>query len=805
MTHHSPTAATPSTATADTAITWETDPTKIPDHDYVTVKDGHLDLHGSRVRFWGHIGHFPNPNLTNRTPQIARKDLELSIQRMKDLGFNLHRLWHQPEHDFVKGDNSRDDLRAYGIYLLKKHGIRIWYGGLNDLGLIDAEKDVSIINDPASAQGWIPAIKAMARPSWQWEGDETGLRSCIPAKWDPRLRALALKRMKRLATVMNPYTGLRYCDDPNFAIWELSNEEWWMPKMTSGQWMKLPKFFQTQLISLWNEHLLAKYKTDANLRNAWGFLFDGESLVSKTVMLAPTAQPAKPAVLNDPNPHAQEALSGGIELIGRDQTTQARAADVIAFFMDMLIRTKDEEAKLIKSLGKSPRLAPMCWDTGTGWHIQCQYLHQQADAVTHCTYINGKHHDPTHKRFPFFSPLEEQPHMCYDKPWVEHNRSPGKPYFVYEIQIKTSTKYRAEFPYEVAALGAIQDWDVVNWHTFGPGTDSTSDKPNTRALETGTSMDLHYGGDEVQLSAMKNASTIFRSFLLEPAGEPTYFVFGHKMLHHRDSMDYSGSYGDIGPSFLPTTYRHGMRLVIDPTLETNPGHPLFERKRAEQFGPASDKAKTARQLDEVHQAFVRQGYMTIGEVLKPRVFESCPIKPTDQIAYDWQRGNLTLDAPGVAAFTGFYGALLDPEAGVSFNNAKARLHTVSVVNPPGLAYPVTPDERYIGFSMTSTDGKSLDTCSEALVSLVSTSFNTGFELDTTSPIQEFHGAQVSSCGSLPVLVARVSATIECKSINGMIYTMFDWEMNAIAKGKVAGGKLDVPAELPVFFIRLTRL
>lgn len=781
-------------------IGWQTDPARIPDSAYVKVKHGHLHQNGKRVRFWGHIGHFPNPTLRGgRSAEAARRDLEIMAGRMNDLGFNMHRLWHDPKTSFEKGDDSRSDLQAYGVYLLKKHNIKIWYSGLNYLDPVDPEKGVDVVNDPETAASWKEAVRSMAENDGRLD-----ISNNLAAQWDPRLRKLTLQRMKERATTLNPYTGLRYCDDPNVAVWELSNEEWWMPKMTAGQWMNLPDFFQTSLIGQWHDWLEDRYESDDELKEAWGFLFPGESLSERSVMLAPAAQPTEASTLNDPNPHAEASLTEGVGLVGRENVTEARSSDVIMFFMDLVLEAKAEQASMLKSLGKSARFAPLVWDTGTGWQIQCQYLHQHADAVTHCTYISNMHYDPKHKRFPFFSGLEEQPHLCWDVPWVEHNRAPGKPFFVYETQVSSRTKYRAEYPYQIAALGSIQDWDIVCWHSYGPGPDSTKENPNTRALEVGHSLDLHYGADEVELSAMRNAGAIFRNFLLKPAEDPTWFVFGSKMLYHSDSMDYSGSYGEIGRTFLPTTYRHGMRLLIDPSLDENPDHPVFERKRAERFGQPEDDAERAQQLEQVHEAFLRDGYMTIGPIVKPRIFESSPIIPTDEIAYDWHRGNLKLDSPAAAAFVGFYGVLRDPAEGVDFQAADVTLRNVTVVNPEGMAYPVTPEERYIAFSLTSADGKPLTDCGEAWLSLVSTSFNTGFSLDIKPSLPEYHGAMAADGGSLPVLVARVAGTVESAAVNGMNYTMYDWEMNVIEEGQISGGKFEVPAEKPVFFIRLQR-
>ncbi|NBC11328.1 MAG: hypothetical protein GVY24_06265 [Planctomycetes bacterium] len=757
-----------------------------PDSAYVQVEGDHLTLDGERIRFWGHIGHFPNPKMDNPDP---RGDQELMVQRMKDLGFNMHRLWHTPEGEFAKGDDSRDDLKEYGIALLIRNDVKIWFSAM-DGGAIPPDElaqAAKSAGDPETADAWIEAARSMAREHWSWQGERVSVGKFNLARhWDPRFGQLMIDHMIEAATHRNQYTGRRYCDEPGIAVWELTNEEWWVPRMTAGEWQQLPDYFQDQLIARWHDFLGAKYGSEEALDNAWKGLLPGESLDEGTILLAPMRNRAEPAKLNDSNPHAIAAMTGVQGEFGREDFVAQRGADVIEFFTDLLIRSKRKQAEVLKSLGKSTRLSPLLWDTGIGSNIQCTYLHQQADAITQCTYINGKHHDRTHPRFPFNSGLEEMPKVCWDLPWVEHNRIKGKPFFVYETQIKNSTKYRAEFPMRMAALGAIQDWDIICWHSYGPGHDSSADQPFDGLLEVGHSLDLHYGRDEVQLSAMKAAAQVFKHGLLEPAGEPTHLVFGGKLLYDPESMDYPGSWGRAAKLLLPTVYRHGLTIEIRPDLDDQPDHPYFEGD-AEKFNK-----------------FKQTGLLIKGPTLQRGVFETSPIRPTDQIAFDWRRGNLTMDAPGVAMFTGFYGELQNPGQGVKFEHADAKFSDVRVVNPPDMPYPVTEDERYVAIALTSADGKPLAECERALVSAVSTSFNKGFQLDTDQELSEFFGAGTRTAGELPVQVARVGCTIECPAIEGMNYTLRDYHMNAIGQGTVRDGKLTVPADKPVFVVELTR-
>jgi hypothetical protein len=198
-----------------------------------------------------------------------------------------------------------------------------------------------------------------------------------------------------------------------------------------------------------------------------------------------------------------------------------------------------------------------------------------------------------------------------------------------------------------------------------------------------------------------------------------------------------------------------------------------------------------------------------GPIIKNRgVYEACPIEPTGEISHDWQKGHLIFDSPGTVMYTGFlaqYGG--DPE----FSNG-IRLSDVIIHNPEGIAYPVKDDEKYIEFCIASADGKDLAHTEKAYLSLVSTSFNSGFSIDEKAhasrpytPTREW-GWDLDNLilGTPPVLVARVGATVHGEVLDGMKYRMVDWNFREIRKGIIRNGMLEIPADLPVFLVELTR-
>ena len=553
-----------------------------------------------------------------------------------------------------------------------------------------------------------------------------------------------------------------------------------------GQWQKLPPFFRNQLIARWNQFLKAKYADNAALAAAWEKLLPGESLEKGSILLLPMADKSRAgAALNDASAVARDAMQQVDQEYSRSDFAVRRGNDVLEFFISLQVAHKQREAAAIKALGRSTQLSPMVYDTGIGYEIQSQFLHQNADAVAHDAYTNGwgpslegemKKVDPAstpHQQALAMQDAErisansgrwvnwllKPPGLHQGVPWLEHNRVEGKPYLAYETQIQQPAKYRADYPLRIAALASIQDWDWICWHYFqAPGM--AGEKPFEQALDVTTGghpQGYHYTFDEVQNSSMVVASEIFRNGLLKAAASPTTFIFGRKSLYDPASMDYAGSYGMSGLDMNYTTYQYGVRIKIDPTREDD-----------QVIGPVVTFADR-----NTHN----------------------PYTPTDQIVYDWKRGFLSFDAPGAMAFTGL---LANYGNEVTFKNGLV-LRDVQIHNAPGMYDPVRDDEKYIAFSVASNDGKPLSETKGATLSLVSTSFNTGFKLLGPDGKQG-----LSVAGKLPVLTARVAATVQSPALQGMKYTLRDWNMKDIGNGTIDDGTLAIPNDRPVFIVELTR-
>ncbi len=761
-----------------------------PDSAYVQVRDGHLSLNGVRQRYWGWIGHFwlegdlntkfaPKPD---DTPEVRRAKYtkmcevyDALAQRIADTGFNLVRYWPIVSPDWSAewkpGDMSNSDQLGFMLAALEKRGIKVWSTSFGSAGDITPD-DVGIIESPDAA-AWRTAM-----------AEQVGDKRSLPLPWvpqigwDERCQAKLKANMVAVAGWRNHYQGdIRLGDNPQVVVWELTNEEWYFAHLTRGDWQGLPKYFRDSLIKRWNDFLVAQYKDEAGLKAAWGALLPGESLAAGTVLLAPLASGSSGKAVNDANPAALAALSAAKQALNRDDFSRVRASDVIHFFSDVHVHYKVAMKDHAKTLGKSLKLSPMLLDTGDGFRTQAVWLHQHGDASSMCSYLWQTAWDRDQKRFPFLSGLDEPPRTAMGIPWAETARVPGMPFFVYEFQQNNPDKYRAEVPYRIAAIGAVQDWDIINFHLFGRPNDPAEATPYSKRLNyshagNGGSIEgVHYKNDEVYTAALKGAGLLWRSGALKSAPKPTVMTFGSRTLYAPEGADYGKSFGELGHQIISTANRFGLHMLVDP-----------------------------KQKDDT----------VVGPVVDPFLQQANPLRPTDQIAYDWHKGHLQIDTPVAATYTGFFaqhGGAVTFKSGVT-------LDKIVIVNDAGISYPMSDAEQYVSFALVAKDSKPLAESKAIYCTLVSTSFNNGFKLNDDNVARgdlgytgkPYQGMELGDkTPGPPVLYARAGGVVTAKAIAGMAYKAVDWHFKTVLEGKVgADGVLTIPANKPIFSIELSR-
>jgi hypothetical protein len=722
--------------------------------DYVTIKDGHLNYQGKRLRIWSSMGNFIAADYAH---------IDAEVRRFADLGFNGYRTstWWDIDIDkwtYKKGDKSLPDLRDYLLASLRKQGIWVWSDMLNS-ALVRPEH-VDLVNDPATRAEWLKAL-----------GDKP-LNRWYAVVWDKRAEGGYIREIKKMLNHVNQHTGLRWADDPMFFVWEMENEQWWLQRILNyADHLSMPKFFQDELVRLWNEWLKKRYGTTERLHDAWiGSLLPGESLEKSTVQLLP---------LNCPTGGAAEALGidaknfKGLKFTFHD-FSKRRGGDVIEFLADLLLAHKKRVYAAMRSAGKPGigiSVVPIVFDTGYSFSPASIYVNGFGDALCVGTFITQITLDPKHPRYPFKSILEESPSLSYGDPWVEQNRLVDKPTFIYENNIFRPDKYRCEYPYLLVALGAIQDWDVVDFAYYGhPVADIlTSTQPFNKPLfpDNGSYWQgITFKTDEAMVSAMRVAGELFKNFALQPPKQPTVITVGRDVLWDMDYFEW----GDISKIFAPTVYRYGLRLKFDPML--------------------SDKV------------------IVSGPLVHGREFLPPQVEPTDQIHLNWQKGILRIDSPQAKAAAGFL-----PDR-VSFKDG-IEIYDFNIHIPKDLPYYKPNEDRYVCFGLTSTDGQELAKSKKIIMSAMCGSFNTGMKMDLVNwpkgnqydRMQDFVECpkMCAQYGTLPVLMARVGFTLKAPVLSGHRYTLKDWHLKPLGAGTIGSdGLLTIRNSQPVFLVEFEK-
>jgi len=226
-------------------------------------QDGHLYAGDKRIRFLG-------VDITGSACFPEQFQARAIAKRMAKYGINIvrfHLMDMQSQSYIFKPGSTRDldpdslDRLDYFFAQLKQNGI---YADLNLL----CGRDFS------TSDG-LPAD--IGNLSWK--------QKQVPCFFYEPLIDLQKEYAQKLYNRKNPYTGLNYTEDPAVAIVEIINENGLLQGWLTGTLDKVTGEMLENLQKKWNDFLLAKYKTNAALKQAWGIDFTkgGQSLDDKTM------------------------------------------------------------------------------------------------------------------------------------------------------------------------------------------------------------------------------------------------------------------------------------------------------------------------------------------------------------------------------------------------------------------------------------------------------------------------------------------------------------------------------------------
>lgn len=452
-------------------------------HGFIQVANGHLATgDGQRIRLWG-------VNITDWSPgsrQVpSKEDAALWAATLARFGVNCVRfqfldletprgLIASGRNDTRSLDEQQLDREDFFIAQLEKRGIYIDFNLLvgRPFKAGDGVEDASLLRQGAKG---------------------TSL-------FDHRLIELQKEYAQQLLTHRNPYSGVKYTEDPAVALVEINNEN----ALNIGYRAPSP-FYGQELTEMYNKWLAA-HRTPAQmaaLRNLSGV--KGDQAPIPLMAWRGQAATAPPDRF-----YAEAAFYNGTQ---RD------------YFSDMenyLKHTLGLRSLVIATADHS--------HSGSGYPILLATM--QSDVIDGHTYWE---HPEMYVRK---SPMVNDP-LNSTVVELSHSAIAGKPYTVSEVNNPFPNDFDSEGIPILAAYGAFQDWDAILWYTFEPKIDPAG-KPYVgdpfdisldpvRMPELAAGALMFIRGDIAKAKSVEERSytedQVFDSMLL-PSAERPYFTPG---------------------------------------------------------------------------------------------------------------------------------------------------------------------------------------------------------------------------------------------------------------------------------------
>ncbi|MCC7349815.1 MAG: beta-galactosidase [Phycisphaerales bacterium] len=489
---------------------------------FVGIKEGHLWHDGKRLRLWG-----INAVSELDRDTFTKADQDQVLDRMKAVGFNairphLYDIYMIPKGDagvgistYTKGDDSYLDGLDYFFAGAAKRGLLLY--------MTFDRRRVAITPEACDL---VPGGTPEEAAEWKKTVAELNAENPHPSAWieqvwplDDRMERIFTLWVKNQLSHVNQYTGKSYAEDPNIAMWEISNETSYMAVALDGTSAAYRGYFGKQTQKRWNRFLKDYYKTDARLKAAWGSLEDGESLEQGTIKLSPVPIPA----------YDQLAYEQG-------KYPTRRVRDLTTFFVNQYIEANNRILAVIRDSapkGVGANVVPVGYDTHYQPSLLDMYCAGAGDVSIAGNYTWLRTYDTSDPTYPWTSMVAGPPQFY----GMDLGRITGKPTVSYEVNIHKPAPYRAEFPFVVAAYDSARNWDGTFWYYW---MDWNNKPPKT--YEQLNITGLHYaaksnvwGGvaiapDPIQVSALKVAGEIFKTAAIRADEHPARIVVGEDEL-----------------------------------------------------------------------------------------------------------------------------------------------------------------------------------------------------------------------------------------------------------------------------------
>ncbi len=669
-------------------------------HGFTTVRgDGHFYFEdGTRARFFG-------TNVGGRECAPEKDRARAVAARLAKYGVNMLRLHSMdsrwgPLIDYSRGTSQEFDPEGldridYFVAQLKKRGIYIY------LDLLDYRQFLT-------ADG----VKHGDEFTHNWQGSMKGA-----SIFDERMIELQKDYATKLLTHRNPYTGLRYVDDPAIAVVETTNENsiFYFFNM-SGLSLE---YYRHELTRRWNRWLATRYDTREKLARAWT---DDQGTCS---LLADEA-PAKGNValslgrFGRFRPDAEGKVDDPL-------LAPLRTSDMLRFFAEIQRHYYQTMRTHLKRLGVRVPVA------GTNQQFvvaDCLVDSEANDFMSRNQY--WRH--PYRNAKPFFK-FANEPLVQVDIPTqrnpfsvIAHTSVAGKPQAVAEFNFPWPNEYRCEGLLMAAAYACLQDWDIFLLFSYG------GDEPLLSMFRSRS--------DPARWGEFPAAAMLFHRHDVAAARNEVHVVHTPEdtftLQPHTRNAKYTNERflaftSKVRNVFIKDAYRGDADVVLACGLSAQ--------------APVEGKAKVIRLAERPYQKWLYPRFVEAARKLGLPGYERIQSgarrfdSDTGELSLDYGRGLLTINTPRTKSAVGRLA-----EAG------RIELGAVSVRSTTEFAAVV----------LTSLDGKPIGTSRHLLLTAVGRAENTAQGFWPPNPKQaarSTHSWMLPAEGRLPVIAKPVRGEV----------------------------------------------
>jgi hypothetical protein len=372
-------------------------------------------------------------------------------------------------------------LRKYGLNAVRQHAI---FDELTTKGQLDSEKldqydwwfaelkkhgiytDWSIFyHFTIGSEDGYPADLYAELENQGDRKDTYGIITMSPKLWEIRNRW-----MTQILQHKNPYTGLRYVDDPALIAVELQNEDsifFWNPLGWLAEGKKMPKHSKMlrERFAAW---IKAKYSDDTALKAAWGQLREGDSVSAKELQIM------SPWELDGKGPR------------GRFASQTRRAGDYIQFLAEMQRTDFERALKAVRDAGFKGVTMTTAWQVGGAASEAANlWTDTAADMIDRHNYFGGGAgvHGISEGKVETGSHLRQPGSGIFT---TAMKQVENKPFSMTEWTQSPPNQWKLECAPIFAFYGmGLQGWDA-SWHFTQSGTRLGDGWPDMSSYRTDT-------------------------------------------------------------------------------------------------------------------------------------------------------------------------------------------------------------------------------------------------------------------------------------------------------------------------------